>query len=222
MIRRRPDRRYGYPVRTAAAARPEPAAPHETKGTQMTTATLTAEMLISLDGWAKGEHSPGYFGYFGPDLERWIEEGSARPQHALMGRRTYEALDSVPAQERDEGYEQMTRTPTTVFSRTLTAVDWPGATVESGDLIERVRALKEQSETHLRTIGSLSVVKQLLNAGLVDRLRLLVFPLLVGPGGSEPLFAGVEEADLELVDQRVLDGRILLVEYAPTGRPVPR
>jgi dihydrofolate reductase len=67
-------------------------------------------------------------------------------------------------------------------------------------------------------MGSLSVVKQLLNAGPVDRLRLMVFPLPVGPGGREAMF---DEADLALVDQRMLDGRILLVEYAPTGRPIP-
>ncbi|GAA2285271.1 dihydrofolate reductase family protein [Glycomyces scopariae] len=185
------------------------------------TAALTADLFVSADGWAKGERSPGYFGYYGPDLGRWIEEESARPQHVLLGRLTYEALDSVPGEARDEAYETMTRLPTTVFSRTLTSVDWPGARIESGDLAASVRALKDASDAPLRTMGSLSIVRQLLNAGLVDRLRLMVFPLLVGPGGREPMLAGVEEADLDLVDQRVLDGRIVLLEYAPTGRPIP-
>jgi riboflavin biosynthesis pyrimidine reductase len=66
------------------------------------------------------------------------------------------------------------------------------------------------------------VVQQLLNAGLVDRLRLMVFPLLVGPSGRESVFDGVGESDLALTGERVLDGRILLAEYAPTGRPIPR
>ncbi|MFG3341308.1 dihydrofolate reductase family protein [Glycomyces sp. NPDC048151] len=187
----------------------------------MEAATLTADLFVSADGWARGERSPGYFGYFGPDLQRWIEDESARPQHVLMGRRTYEALDSVPEEARDEGYARMTRLPVTVFSRTLPSAAWPGATVESGDLAESVRGLKATAETPLRTMGSLSVVRQLLNAGLVDRLRLMVFPLLVGPGGREAMLEGVEEAELDLVDQRVLDDRILLIEYAPTGRPVP-
>jgi dihydrofolate reductase len=138
-----------------------------------------------------------------------------------MGRRTYEALDSVPDEARDEGYLRMTRLPVTVFSRTLSSVDWPGASVESRDLVESVRQLKQTTNTPIRTMGSLSVVKQLLNAGLVDRLRLMVFPLLVGPGGREAMFDGVDEADLALVDHRVLDGRVLLVEYAPTGLPIP-
>lgn len=188
----------------------------------MEAATLTADLFVSVDGWARGEHSPGYFGYFGPDLERWIDEESARPQHVLMGRRTYEALNSVPDEARDEGYDRMTRLPVTVFSRTLTSVDWPGATIESGDLVESVRTLKKESQVPLRTMGSLSVVKQLLNEGLVDRIRLMIFPLLVGAGGREAMFAGIDEADLALVNQRVLDDRILLVEYAPTGRPIPK
>jgi dihydrofolate reductase len=71
-------------------------------------------------------------------------------------------------------------------------------------------------------MGSLSVVRQLCGAGLVDRLRLMTFPLLVGTSGREAAFADVAPADLELVDHRVLDGRVLLVEYRPTGRGIPR
>jgi len=58
--------------------------------------------------------------------------------------------------------------------------------------------------------------------GLVDRLRLMTFPLLVGASGREPVFADATSADLELVDHRALDARVLLVEYRPTGRDIPR
>jgi uncharacterized protein YndB with AHSA1/START domain/dihydrofolate reductase len=186
-----------------------------------TMATVTADLFVSLDGWARGEHSPGYFGYFGPDLEQWIGTELAQPQHVLMGRRTYAALAGLPDEHRDEGYRQMSELPTTVFSRTLTDAEWPHATVESRDAVEAVRALKDTSDVSLRTMGSLSIVKQLLNAGVLDRLRLMVFPLLVGPGGRESTFDGVAETDLELISQRVLDDRILLAEYAPTGQPIP-
>ena len=73
----------------------------------------------------------------------------------------------------------------------------------------------------LRTVGSLSVGRQLIDAGLVDRLRLMTFPLLAGTDGREAAFADVSSTDLELVDHRVLDGRILLVEYSPSrpGHP---
>lgn len=183
--------------------------------------TVIADLFVSADGFAKGEHSPGYFGYFGPDLDRWITEEQQRPHHAVMGRRTYEALAEVPAEARDEGYERMTRLPTTVFSRTLESTEWPGATVERRDAVTVVRERKAADDVPLRTTGSISIVRQLIDAALVDRLRLMVFPLLVGPSGSEPVFEGVGEGELELVDQRVLDGRILLVEYRPTGSPIP-
>jgi dihydrofolate reductase len=108
-----------------------------------------------------------------------------------------------------------------VFSRTLTKVTWPSTRV-SGQLLDEVRRLKADSNVALRTVGSLSVVAQLLHAGLVDRLRLLTFPLIAGPSGREAAFAGMTSADLDLVDQRVLDDRVLLVEYAPTGTDIPR
>jgi dihydrofolate reductase len=82
--------------------------------------------------------------------------------------------------------------------------------------------MKDASDVPLRTMGSLSLARQLVRAGLVDRLRLLVFPLVAGPFGREAAFEGVKSADLELVGHRVLDGRVLLVEYRPTGHDIPR
>ncbi|MFD1718279.1 dihydrofolate reductase family protein [Georgenia deserti] len=184
--------------------------------------TLTADLFVSIDGWAGSERSPGYFGYVGPDLETWIRAESDKPQHVLMGRRTYEILASLPEEHRDEDYHRTTALPITVFSRTLTSVAWPKTSVEGRDLVGRVHELKATSPTPLRTIGSLSVVRQLLAAGVVDHLRLMLFPLLVGTEGRESAFVDLLPADLALVDQRVLDGRIVLLDYAPTGHPIPR
>lgn len=184
--------------------------------------TVTADLFISADGWARGAESPGYFGYLGPDLQQWIDEESEAPQHVLMGRRTYEALAGLPEEVKDSGYERMVNLPMTVFSRTLTTVEWPNSTIESGDLVKSVLALKESSDVPLRTMGSVSVVKQLVNAGVLDNLRLMMFPLFCGPTGREWAFEGLAESELKLTSQRVLDDRILLVEYTPTGDPIPR
>lgn len=183
--------------------------------------TVIADLFVSADGYARGEHSPGYFGYLGPDLERWIDDEMEQPHHELIGRRTYELLEGLPAEARDAAYDRMVHQPATVFSRTLTATAWPGASVESRDVVDVVRERKDAEDLPLRTIGSLSIVRQLVNAGLVDRLRLMVFPLFVGPSGAEPAYAAFEETELELLGQRVLDGRVLLVEYRPTGTPIP-
>lgn len=191
-------------------------------GSEEMSTTLTVDLLISVDGWAGSDGLPGYFGYLGPELEEWFAADSAAPQVSIMGRRTYEAMASLPEEHRDEGWEQMTQLQTLVFSRTLTRVDWPNARVCHEDLAEEIRRLKAESDVPLRTIGSLSVAQQLITAGVVDRLRLMTFPLFAGDAGREPAFANVASADLELVDHRVLDGRVLLVEYRPTGKDIPR
>ncbi len=178
---------------------------------------LIADVFLSVDGHGRGTRSPGYFGYLGPDLQRWIDAESARPHCQIMGRRTYEVLDTLPHEARDEGFVQMTQTRTIVFSRTLDAVDWPGATLVRDDAREALPKLK--TDVDLRTIGSMSLVRQLLDAGLVDRLRLMVFPLIVGETGTEPVFAGMGDSGLELLGHSVLDGRIVLSEYRRAGDP---
>jgi dihydrofolate reductase len=178
---------------------------------------LIADLFISVDGCARGSRSPAYFGFGGPDLDRWIREQMQRPQRHLMGRKTYEALAALPEPVSDEGGLSLAATPTTVFSRTLRAVAWPQATV-AGDLAGTVRRLKAE-DSDLRIIGSLSLVRQLLGAGLIDRLRLLVFPLIAGETGQEPAFAQMPDVGLDLVGQSVLDRRIVLCEYRPSGLP---
>ena len=180
------------------------------------------DLFVSVDGWAGSDGLPGYFGYLGPDLEGWIAAEEAAPQLQLMGRRTYEMLASLPREAQDAFWERISTKTKVVFSRTLTRVDWPNTRICRDELVEEVRALKAAGDATLRTVGSLSVARQLLDAGLVDRLRLMTFPLLAGGAGRESAFEGVGSADLELVEHRVLDGRILLLEYQPTGRDIPR
>ena len=102
---------------------------------------LIADLFISVDGCAKGSRSPAYFGFGGPDLDRWIGDQMKRPQRHLMGRKTYEALAALPEPVDDEGSPSLAATPTTVFSRTLRALSWPQATI-SGDLAGTVGRLK--------------------------------------------------------------------------------
>jgi dihydrofolate reductase len=179
---------------------------------------LIADLFISVDGCARGSRSPAYFGFGGPDLDRWIHDQMKRPQRHIMGRKTYAALAGLPEPVRDEGWLSLAATPTTVFSRTLRAVSWPHATISAGDVAGTVRRLKAD-DTDLRIIGSLSLVRQMLGAGLIDRLRLLVFPLIIGETGQEPAFARLPDVALDLVGQSVLDGRIVLSEYRPSGLP---
>jgi dihydrofolate reductase len=168
---------------------------------------LMVDLFITADGYAKGEQSPAFFGYDGPELQEWIAREMSGPQLAVMGRRTYETLAGY-AQEGDE----LSRTPKLLVSTTQSEASW-GET-EIVDSVEGVIARKQDPGPPLRTIGSLSLATALIRAGAVDRLRLLVFPLVLGETGAEPIFDGLD-AHLELVDTQVLDGRLVLLEYRP-------
>jgi dihydrofolate reductase len=183
---------------------------------------LTVDLFLSVDGWAGSDGLPGYFGYLGPELEEWVTTEMAAPQRVVMGRRTYEVLAGPPDHAGDESENPIAQLDTVVFSRTLQQVAWPNATICNRDVVEEIRRMKEDSDIPLRSMGSLSLARQLMGAGLVERLRLMIFPLLAGSSGREAAFADIASADLKLADHRVLDGRVLLVEYRPTGRDIPR
>jgi dihydrofolate reductase len=107
--------------------------------------------------------------------------------------------------------------PTTVLSRTLAGpLDWPDATVAAGDAVEVVTRLKQESDVPLRSHGSLSLNRALMAAGLVDRIQVTIFPVITGGTGTDPIFRGAADYDLELLESRTLDGRIQELAYRPT------
>jgi dihydrofolate reductase len=167
---------------------------------------LVCELIVSLDGFARGQRSPAYYGYSGPDFAKWIKTNTAVPHRMLIGRRTYEMLNGLPAEVRDEGWKRTTTTPGWLFSRTLEAANWPGLQLVHDDLVGFTRELKRTDGTELRILGSLSLVRQLLTAGL-------------GQTGIETLFAELPDIGFDLLSTRILDGRVLLLEYRPTGAP---
>lgn len=180
---------------------------------------LFADVFLSVDRRALGTRSPGYFGYFGPDLERWIHDEQERPHRNVMGRKTYEMLAELPEEHRDESWKTTSEKPILMFSRTLTCAKWPGIEVSAADAVDEVRRLKRTGDRDLRTVGSLSLVQQLLNAGLVDHLRLMIFPLVIGGTGERPLFENVGDFEVQLHEYTMLDGRILLIDYRPGSKP---
>ena len=107
--------------------------------------------------------------------------------------------------------------PATVVSTTLEGpLDWPDATLVSVDALELVGRLKEESHVPLRSHGSLSMNRSLLAAGLVDRIKLTIFPVITGRTGTEPVLQGTTDLDLELLESRTYDGRIQELVYRPT------
>jgi dihydrofolate reductase len=85
----------------------------------------------------------------------------------------------------------------------------------AGDAVEAVRKLKGDGVS-MSTVGSLSLCRSLLKAGLVDRLRLVVFPVITGSSGRERIYDGYPDVSLKLVNSQILDGRLQVLEYIPT------
>jgi predicted ATPase len=82
-------------------------------------------------------------------------------------------------------------------------------------LVDAVRAMKAEGSGLLSTIGSLALCRSLLRGGLVDRFRVVMFPVITGATGSERIYDGYPDVALEMIDSRTFDGRIQLVEYRP-------
>ena len=84
------------------------------------------------------------------------------------------------------------------------------------DAVEAVQEMKETETTPMRTIGSLTLCRSLLTAGLVDRFRVVVFPVITGKTGQERIYDGYPDVALDMISSRTFDGRIQLLEYVPT------
>ena len=76
--------------------------------------------------------------------------------------------------------------------------------------------MKRRDQRPLRTVGSISLCRSLLGAGLVNRVRVVVFPVITGATGKDRLFEGYPDIALDLVESRTFDGRLQLLEYVPT------
>ena len=104
-----------------------------------------------------------------------------------------------------------------VFSATLSEpLSWANTQLVAQDPVEAVRAMKDKAARPMRTIGSLTLCRSLLKAGLVDRFRVVVFPVITGSSGRERIYDGYPDVALEMITSRTFDGRIQLLEYVPT------
>jgi len=189
------------------------------------TATYTFDVFASLDGFGSYEGGDwgGYWGKQGPEfLDRRLAVYSAE-QRMVLGANTYrlfaEIFGSVTEESEadDPVNSRMRHLPTTVVSTTLEGpLDYPDATLESGDAVDVVARLKQESDVPLRSHGSVSMNRALMAAGLVDRVQLTIFPVITGQTGVEPVFQNAPDLDLELIESRTLDAHIQELIYRPT------
>ena len=178
--------------------------------------TLMVDFIISLDGYAAADGWPGFWGLEGPEYLGWLEEDGKDGHTALMGATTYRLMSGFAADMPDD-LAALTAMRKVVFSSTLESpLSWANSELVADEPVEAVRGMKENGDRPLRTLGSLTLCRALLNAGLVDRFRVVVFPVITGATGKERIFDGYPDVALELADTRTFDGRLQLLEYVPT------
>jgi dihydrofolate reductase len=190
------------------------------------TATYTFDIFCSLDGY--GSHHGdwgGYWGKQGPELLDHRLAVYGPEQRMVFGANTYRQFAQMLGSGTGESgvgdpwVSRMRSLPTTVVSSTLEGpLDWPDATVVSGDAVDVIARLKQESGVPLRSHGSLSLNHALMAAGLVDRVQVTLFPVITGQTGEEPIFGGAADFDLELIESRTLDGNTQELIYRPALR----
>ncbi|HLY49846.1 MAG TPA: dihydrofolate reductase family protein [Solirubrobacteraceae bacterium] len=187
--------------------------------------TYTFDVFSSLDGFGSvsGGDWGGYWGKQGPELLDRRLALYSEDQRMVFGANTYRlfaqmlASSTENSEVRDPWVTRMVNLPAIMVSTTLKEpLDWKDATVMSGDAVDVVARLKEESEVPLRSHGSLSMNRALMAAGLVDHVQVTLFPVITGQNGAAPIFQGAADFDLELIETRTLDGSIQELIYRPT------
>ncbi len=190
------------------------------------TATYTFDVFASLDGYGSYNERGDWGGFWGKQGPEFLDRRLAlygEEQRMVLGANTYRLFVQFlgpsigEAKVDDPVNTRMMTLPTTVVSTTLQGpLDWSNATLASGDAVDVVARLKEESDVPLRSHGSLSMNRALMAAGLVDRVQLTIFPVITGQTGQDPIFGGAADFDLELIESHTLDGHTQELIYRPT------
>lgn len=185
---------------------------------------LLVDFITSLDGYGAAEGWPGWWGLEGPEYLGWLDEQPESAYTVLMGANTYQLMSGFAAQfesesddtEEASAFGELTAAPKVVFSSTLQSpLPWANTRLVNGSAVEAVEDMKRDGIS-MRTIGSVALCRSLLQASLVDRFRLVVFPVITGNTGRDRIYDGYPDVALEMVASHTFDGRLQLLEYVPT------
>lgn len=191
---------------------------------------LMVDFITSLDGYGSAEGWPGWWGLESGEYLAWLQEQPETGFTTLMGATTYRLMSGFAAgttgtEQVDDAMQGLTRAEKVVFSSTLAEpLEWANSRLVTGDAVQEVRRLKEEGDLPLHTLGSVSLCRSLLAAGLVDRFRLVVFPVITGATGADRIYDGYPDVALDLVESRTFEGGLQLLDYVPRvldGPPAP-
>jgi dihydrofolate reductase len=176
---------------------------------------LVVSEFISLDGVIESPEK-WHFPFLSEDMGEYVQKEFFGMDGSLMGRITYEAFAGFWPSMDDEFAKKMNGMPKFVVSTTLERADWNNSTLLKS--IEDVRKLKEEFEGTIGVTGSATLVRSLLQAGLIDELQLTVHPIVVGHGIR--LFDNsLDTTTLQLVDTKTFSAGVVLLTYQPIATP---
>lgn len=181
---------------------------------------LRVDMFSTVDGFGGGgPRSAPYWGYGAPGLSAWIDAQLAEDHVTLMGANTYRAMAEVVRTGDDPSFPRMAELPKIAFSKTLKPpLTWANTTIVDEPAETSVPKLKALPDgLPMRTVGSASLVRSLFQAGLVDRIRVMLFPMIHGSEGDGPVFADLPVLDMDLIGTTVIDDRLVLLDYRVNG-----
>jgi dihydrofolate reductase len=178
--------------------------------------TVIESTLVSADGII-GSPPAWTGGLFGAEFAARSLAQLERTDAMLMGRGTYEMFAEMWSTPTDDYSQALHDVRKVVFSSTLTRADWNGAEVVTAPVADTVRALREEGDGDLLLYGHSGVGEELLVSGLLDELRLAVFPVFVGVG--TPLATTNGRASLQLVGSESVENGVVIHTYRPSRLP---
>jgi dihydrofolate reductase len=178
----------------------------------------TLDGVMEDPGGSEGSAFGGWAFKFqrGEDGDRFKLDETMNTEALLLGRRTYEGFAEAWPQREGEFADKFNNMPKYVVSSTLKDPGWTNTTVIDGDLAESVGKLRDELDGDIVVHGSAQLAQALIDQGLVDELRLMVFPVVLGAG--KRLFGDTSDKhSLKLTSSRFVGDGVAILTYEPAG-----
>lgn len=188
---------------------------------------LTLDGVMQAPGGPEEDEAGGFahggwsVNYWDEQVDQFMDETMSVPFAFVLGRKTYDVFAAYwPHAPEEAGAKPMNDATKYVASRDRPTLEWSNSVLIEGDAAEGVAALKEEDGPELQVHGSANLIQTLLRHNLIDRYRLLVFPVVIGSG--KRLFSdGTVPSGLRLVDSEVSTTGVVMATYEPAGEIVP-
>jgi len=171
------------------------------------------QMVVSLDGFMEAPDGSFDWHVGGEQFDRYVRDMLGSIDAILLGRVTYEGFASYWPSSSDAEATKMNTLPKVVFSKSLQGADWNNSRIVRDAGVDEIARLKRDGGKDLALLASADLASTLLPLGLIDEVRVLVMPVVLG--GGRPMFKGPERMALELLETQVFETGVVCMNYRP-------